>query len=397
MSTVAQVATIEAPLVSPRRIVLPLALAQFICSFAGSNMNVSINSIAEDLGTTVHGVQTAITLFLLIMAALMIPGSKLTDRWGRKRCFILGLSIFGTGALIGALAPGLGVLILGYSVFEGVGSALLIPPVYILATLAFSDLKSRARAFGIISGMGGIGAAAGPLVGGLITTTISWRASFVLQAVVVATIIFLSRRIVDPLAPDPTRPFDTVGAVLSAAGMVFLVVGILQAGTNGALLVIFLALGAVFLLSFFLYIRSRERAGKEVLLSTGLFKNRTSNLGLVTQNVQWLVLMGISFTVSVFLQVVRGQSAIETGLIFTAATIGILLSSLAAARLAGRYAQRTLMLAGFVGTVAGIALLLGLVIAFDSILTFASRALSHRPGRRSDADPLGQRRAVGLP
>ena len=366
----AEVATIERPLVSPQRILLPLALAQFICSFAGSNMNVSINSIAEDLGTTVHGVQTAITLFLLIMAALMIPGSKLTDRWGRKRCFILGLSIYGTGAFIGALAPGLGLLIVGYSVFEGVGSALLIPPVYILATLAFSDLKPRARAFGIISGMGGIGAAAGPLVGGLITTTISWRASFLLQAAVVATIIFLSRGIVDPLAPDPTRPFDTVGAVLSAAGMIFLVVGILQAGTNGALMVIFLALGGVFLLAFFLYIRSRERAGKEALLSTALFKNRTSNLGLVTQNVQWLLLMGVSFTVSVFLQVVRGQSAIETGLVFTAATVGILLSSLAAERLAGRYAQRTLVLAGFVGTVAGIALLLGLVIPFDSVLTF---------------------------
>ena len=113
---------------SPRRMLLPLALAQFICSFAGSNMNVAINSIAEDLDTTVHGVQTAITLFLLFMAALMIPGSKLTDRWGRKRCLTCGLTIYGTGAVIAALAPGLGVLIIGYSAFEGVGSALMIPP-----------------------------------------------------------------------------------------------------------------------------------------------------------------------------------------------------------------------------------------------------------------------------
>jgi MFS family permease len=112
---------------STRRMLAPLALTQFIASFAGSNMNVAINSISEDLDTTVHGVQTAITLFLLCMAALMIPGSKLTDRWGRKRCLTGGLTIYGAGALIGAIAPGLGVLILGYSLFEGVGSALMIP------------------------------------------------------------------------------------------------------------------------------------------------------------------------------------------------------------------------------------------------------------------------------
>ena len=137
-----------------RRVLVPLALAQFICSFAGSNMNVMINDISNDLDTTVKGVQTAITLFLLIMAVLMIPCSKLTDRWGRKRCFMLGLTLYGIGALVSAAAPGLGVLILGNSVLEGVGTALLIPPVYILATLWFTDLTRRAWAFGAISGMG---------------------------------------------------------------------------------------------------------------------------------------------------------------------------------------------------------------------------------------------------
>ena len=116
---------------------MPLALAQFICSFAGSNMNVMINDISEDLDTTVQGVQTAITLFLLVMAALMIPGGKLTDRWGRKRCFIIGLALYGIGALMSAVSPGLGVLILGNSILEGVGTALLIPPVYILTTMLF--------------------------------------------------------------------------------------------------------------------------------------------------------------------------------------------------------------------------------------------------------------------
>jgi MFS family permease len=132
-------------------------------------MNVMITDISHDLDTTVQGVQVAITIFLLVMAALMIPGGKLTDKFGRKRCFTVGLVVYGVGALLSAVAPGLGVLILGNSIFEGVGTALLIPPVYILTTLLFTEVTSRARAFGVISAMGGIGAATGPLIGGLIT------------------------------------------------------------------------------------------------------------------------------------------------------------------------------------------------------------------------------------
>jgi MFS family permease len=355
---------------STRRLLAPLALAQFICSFAGSNMNVMINDISHDLDTTVTGVQTAITLFLLIMAVLMIPCSKLTDRWGRKRCFLGGLALYGIGALVSAVAPGLGVLILGNSVLEGVGTAFLIPPVYILATLAFTDVTSRARAFGVISGMGGIGAAAGPLIGGIITTGISWRVAFLFQAAVVATIIVLARPLEDPLPADPRRPFDGVGAILSAVGMFCVVFGILQADQDTVLMIMFLTVGMGFLLGFFVYIRRRERAGREPLLSTELFRNRISNLGLATQNVQWLLLMGVSFVVAVFLQTVRDFSAIKTGVIFTAATVGVLVSSLAAERLAKRHAQRTLIRAGFVVTVAGIGVLLAFVGASDNVWAF---------------------------
>jgi MFS family permease len=353
------------------RFLAPLALAQFICSFAGSNMNVMINDISTDLNTDVKGVQATITIFLLVMAVLMIPGSKLTDRWGRKRCFLGGLTLYGIGALLSAAAPGLGVLILGNSLFEGVGTALLIPPVYILTTMGFGEIASRARAFGLISGMGGVGAAAGPLIGGVITSGISWRAAFVFQAIVVATIVLLSRRLVDPVAPDPTRPFDIGGAVLSAVGMFFIVFGILQADTNVALMVLFLLIGAAFLLWFFVHIRARERGGREALLSTRLFRNRISNLALATQNLQWLILMGTSFVVAVFLQTVRGYDAIETGVIFTAATAGILVSSLAAERFAERRAQRTLIAAGFVLTAVGILLLLALVKASPRAFAFA--------------------------
>src|SRR5215212_6333668 len=240
-----------APRAARRRALLPLALAQFICSFAGSNMNVMINDISEDLDTTVQGVQLAITLFLLVMAALMIPGGKLCDKYGRKRCFLVGLVVYGIGALISAAAPGLGILILGNSIFEGIGTAVLIPPVYILTTLLFTEITSRARAFGVISALGGIGAAAGPLIGGLITSAISWRAAFVFQTLVIAAIVWLSRGLRDPQPADPSRPFDVEGSVLSAIGLVLVVMGILAADNSIWLTVILIVVGALVLVLFF--------------------------------------------------------------------------------------------------------------------------------------------------
>src|SRR3954453_7374442 len=146
-------------------VVLPLALAQFICSFAGSNMNVAISTIADDLDTSVTGIQTTITLFTLTMAALMIPGSKLTDIWVRKVCFIAGLVVYGAGALLAALAQNVTTLTIGYSLLEGIGAALLIPPIYTHATVLFGHIPARAKYFGVVSGAAGIGAAAGPLIG----------------------------------------------------------------------------------------------------------------------------------------------------------------------------------------------------------------------------------------
>jgi MFS family permease len=367
----AEQVTAGRPSAAMRRVLIPLALAQFICSFAGSNMNVMITDISEDLDTTVQGVQLAITLFLLVMAALMIPGGKLTDRYGRKRCLNLGLAVYGVGALLSALAPGLPLLIIGNSILEGIGTALLIPPVYILTTMLFTEVTSRARAFGAINGMAGIGAATGPLIGGLIATAISWRAAFVFQALVIVVILVLSRRDVrDPVPPDPTRPFDTIGAILSAAGLVLVVMGILATDNNGWLALGLMVAGILVLAWFFLWVRARERAGREALLSTALLRNHVSNVGLLTQNIQWLVLMGVSFVVSAFLQVVRGYNSIQTGLILTAATVGLLVSSLAAERLAKRRAQRTLIQFGFVLTIAGIALFIVVVGVSKSFWAF---------------------------
>ena len=360
-------------------ILLPLALAQFICSYAATTMNVSISVIAKDLGTDVHAIQITITFFTLTMAALMIPGSKLTDIWGRKFCLMLGLIVYGLGALIATFAQGIGLLMFGYSLLEGVGTALLIPPVYILCTVSFLDLPTRARAFGVISAAGGIGAAAGPLIGGVITTTISWRASFALQVLVVALIIVLSRRLADPGVQGAKPKFDIIGTILSAAGLVFVVLGILQAGTYGWITAsqnftigntvvipqggispvwLFVGIGALFLVGFFFWIRSRERAGKEPLLSTRLFHNRTSNLGLVTQLIQWFIIQGSFFVISVYLQEVHHYNAIQTGLALTPTTIGILIAGALAGRLAQRRTQKRLIWAGFVLTIVGMILLL---------------------------------------
>jgi MFS family permease len=367
-----------------RAMILPLALAQFIASYAATNMNVAISAIAKDLGTTVAGVQTAITLFTLTMAALMIPGSKLTDIWGRKRCFVLGLAIYGVGALLAALSPGLGLLIAGYSVLEGVGSALMIPPIYILVTVTFPDIKSRARYFGVVSGAGGLGAAVGPLIGGLVTSAVSWRASFGLQVLVVAWIILLARKIADPVRHGPAARFDLVGAVLSAVGLFFVVLGLLQSRTYGFLVSredftigstvvipkgsvspvwLFVGIGALFLLWFFLHVRSAERKGRDVLLHLRLFRNKVANLGLGTQVIQWLVLQGSFFVVSVYLQEVNHYNAVKTGLMLTPATIGILAASAGADRFARRHPQRWLIIAGFLATAIGMVLLLVLVRA----------------------------------
>jgi MFS family permease len=354
-------------------VVLPLALAQFIASYAASNMNVAITTIANDLHTDVTGIQTTITLFTLTMAALMIPGSKLTDIWGRKFCFILGLLIYAAGALLASLAQGLGLLTIGYSLLEGIGSALLIPPIYILVTVFFDDLKDRAKWFGVVSGAAGLGSAAGPLIGGLITSYISWRASFLLQVLVVLSIALLARRIPDSPLPGERPRFDVIGAVLSAAGLFLLVFGILQTSSYGwtsARVWILVALGALVLAVFFLYVQTRERHGRTPLVSPSLFKNRTSNLGLTTQTVQWLVLQGVFFVISVFLQQERGYSAIQTGLMLVPATIGILASSAMAQRMASRHPQRLLVRAGFTVTIVGIVLLLLLGRADSAIWTF---------------------------
>lgn len=375
-----------------RKLVLPLALAQFIASYAATNMNVAIGDIARDLHTTVAGMQTTITLFTLTMASLMIPGSKLTDVWGRKVCFLAGLAVYGVGATLATLAQGQTLMIVGYSLLEGMGSALLIPPIYILITVAFTDPAARARYFGVVSGAAGLGAAAGPLIGGLVTSLVSWRASFLLQILVVGWIIILARRIVDPPRAAVRPRFDALGAVLSAVGLFFVVLGVLQSSTYGWITArkdfkvgdlvvvpqgglspvwLFVGIGVLTLAATGWHLWATERAGREPLVHLRLFRKRTANLGLGTQWAQWFTMQGLFFVTSVYLQQVRGYTAIQTGLMLTPATVGILISSACAERFAQRHSQRWLVVAGFTITAAGMVLQLALGGTTSGVLTFA--------------------------
>jgi MFS family permease len=381
-------------MVSPRSMLLPLVLAQFVASYACTNMNVAVTSIANDLNTTVQGVQTVITLFTLTMAALMIPGSKLSDIWGRRRCFRLGLLVYGIGALVSTFAPGLGVLVIGYSLLEGIGSALMIPPIYILVTVYTTTTAQRAKGLAAVSAAAGVGSAVGPLIGGFVTSAFSWRASFLLQALFIVVVMFLSRRIKDIPAAGPKPAFDMLGAVLTAGGLFFIVLGVLQSGVYGWFVSskdviigntvvipeggispvwVLVAIGGVLLAAYFWYATRSEHSGHEPLISPRLFLNRTSDLGLTTQLVQWLTLQGSFFVISVYFQTVQKHSPIETGLMLTPTTIGILLASALAGRLARKRTQKLLIESGFVLSVGGTLVLLALS-------SFTSNYLASVPG-----------------
>jgi MFS family permease len=283
-------------------------------------------------------------------------------------------------------------MMLGFSLLEGIGSALMIPPIYILITVSFTEIASRAKAFAVVSAAGGLGSASGPLIGGLITTAITWRASFLAEVFVILFILYISRRrIYDPGLQGPRPAFDLLGAVLSAAGLVCIVIGILQAGDYGWLtarkdfaiggnvilqqgdispVILLIAIGLGLLALFYWHLKRREKADKQPLISTRLFGSRTSNLGLVTQNAQWFTMIGTFFVVSVFLQVSRGFNAIETGLVLTPATLGLLIAATRIERLTRRFSQRWIIRAGFLVALSGIAFILLFVDATSPILLF---------------------------
>jgi len=307
-------------------VLLTLASAQFLMTLDSSVMNVSIATVAHDVGTTVTGIQTAITLYTLVMASLMITGGKIGQILGRKRAFTLGCLIYGVGSFTTSLAPNLTWLLIGWSLLEGIGAALIMPAIVALVASNFGR-PDRPRAYGLVAAAGAIAVAVGPLIGGLLTTYASWRWVFAGEVIVVLLIVTQARKLSDE-PPDPAARLDLVGTVLSAAGLGLAVFGILRAGEWGFVNpkpeapswaglspAIWLVLaGGVVLRLFVGWERRRRDAGGQVLLDPALLGNLRLRSGLTSFFFQYLLQAGLFFVVPLFLSVALGLSAIETGL-----------------------------------------------------------------------------------
>jgi EmrB/QacA subfamily drug resistance transporter len=350
-------------------VLLALASGQFLMALDSSVMNVSIATVAADLGTTVTGIQTAIVLYTLVMAMLMVTGGKVGSMIGRKRAFMIGLVVYCSGSLTTALSPNLGVLLLGWSLLEGIGAALIMPAIVALVAGNFPP-EGRPRAYGLVGAAGAIAIAVGPLVGGLATTYASWRWVFAGEVLVGAGILLFGRRIVD--APVDVRPrLDVLGSVLWAVGMGLLVLGVLKSSEWGWLLpaegatailgvspVVWLLLGGLVALWLCtLHIRRLGAAGGEPLVTPGLLRNRQMSGGLVMFFFQFLVMMGLFFVVPLYLSVALGLSAIDTGLKMTPLSVTMLLAAAGVPRFFPKASPRRVVEIGLVAVVIGIAAL----------------------------------------
>ena len=357
-----------------QKTLLVLGAAQFLMVLDTAVMNVSISQLVEDFDTTVTTIQMAITLYALVMAALMITGGKLGDRWGRKRAFGIGMAIYATGSAITAVSWSVGSLMLGWSVIEGIGAALVLPALLALVAENFSG-KDRAMAYGVLGGIAGAGVAVGPIVGGWVTTYLTWRVVFAAE-VVVAIFILLALRWVGGAERSENPPqLDIGGSVLSASGLALVVLGIVQSSSWGLLipknspvellgfsLSLYCIIGGFGLLyAFARWERHREASGKDVLVNLDLLKITPLRAGLVTALSTQLVLMGVFFANPLYLQVVQGYNAFETGLRMLPVSVMLFISAVGGAKVAGKYSPRSLVRTGFLTIFVAIVGLLALI------------------------------------
>ncbi len=348
-----------------------LAAGQFLMTLDSSVMNVSIATVAKDVGTDVTGIQTAITLYTLVMASLMITGGKIGQILGRKRAFSIGCVIYGCGSLTTALSPSLGVLIVGWSFLEGVGAALILPAIVALVASNFAP-AGRPRAYGLVASAGAIAVAAGPLIGGLCTTYLSWRWVFVGEVLVVIAILALARRMADTL-PETRVKLDLVGTGLSALGLALIVFGILRSGAWGFIQpkpgapewlglspAIWLVLGGGVVLRLFIGWENHRLAhGQEPLVNPAILKNPTLRGGLTSFFFQYLLQAGLFFAVPLFLSVALGLSAIQTGVRLLPLSITLLLAAAGVPRVFPNASPRRVVQVGFLALFAGIVVMVG--------------------------------------
>lgn len=345
-------------------VIIILAVAQFVMVLDSTVMNVSLTTVAKDLGTTITGMQAAITFYTLTMAAFMLTGGKLGDIWGRRSAFRVGAVIYGIGSLITGLAPNLTVLIIGWSVIEGLGAILVIPAVAALAAVNYKG-KDRVFAFALIGGIAGAAAAAGPLIGGFVTTYLSWRYVFIAETVIMVGVLLVSHKIADEKLTKKDK-LDVGSSFLSVTGMGLLVYGILQSKTWGwvrplgtpeinghaiapfgiSIVAYLVLVGSVLLWIFYNRQVDRERAGKPLLLKASLLSIASLKSGLSVLLSQYFMIAAVFFIIPVYLQVVLGYDALSTGIKILPLSVALIITSMLGARLVSRYSPRRIVRIG---------------------------------------------------
>ncbi|MEP7192823.1 MAG: MFS transporter, partial [Actinomycetota bacterium] len=353
-----------------RTVLLTLAAGQFLMTLDSSVMNVAIATVAKDVGTTVGGIQAAITLYTLVMAMLMITGGKIGSMIGRRRAFMIGCVIYGVGSLTTALAQNLTVLILGWSVLEGIGAALIMPAIVALVAANFPP-KGRPAAYGLVMGAGAVAVAVGPLIGGFATTYFSWRWVFVGEVLVVLGILVLARRVNDT-PPAERVALDVIGAILTAAGLGLAVFGVLRSsewgwvrpkaggpsllGVSPTLWLILAGVLTIWL--FFEWEAHVEADGREPLVRASIFAHRQMTGGLVMFFFQYLVQAGLFFTIPLFLSVSLGLTALETGVRILPLSVTLLLAAVGVPRLFPQASPRRVVRLGLLAMFGGLVVLL---------------------------------------
>jgi EmrB/QacA subfamily drug resistance transporter len=351
-----------------------LAAAQFLMVLDQAVMNVAISQLVEDFDTTVTTIQSVIALYALVMAGLMLTGGKLGDIFGRRRVFAIGLVIYAIGSGLTAASWSVPSLMLGWSILEGIGAAMVLPAMVALVAGSYGG-SDRAVAYGVLGGVAGAGIAVGPILGGWVTTDFSWRYVFVGEVVVAAGILIGTRLMAEPERASGKPTLDWVGSVLSASGLAVLVFGVLQASNWGwlrphnspitpfgfSLTPFVLAAAGLLLAGFVSWERRREARGEEPLLHLDLLKIPSLRGGVSMLLAQNLVLMGIFFTIPLYLQIVQGLDALETGIRMLPTSVGLFVAALAGSALASRFAPRLLVRAGLALVFVAALLLMGTI------------------------------------
>jgi EmrB/QacA subfamily drug resistance transporter len=347
-----------------RRLAVLLSLAMFVLVVDTSLMNVSIANVVEDLDTTVSGVQGAIALEALVSAAFILIGSKVGDLIGRKRAFVLGLLGYATGGVAMVLAQSLTAIIVFWAIIGGLGASLLLPAMQSLIHGNFHDAAQK-KAYAMVGAAAAIAAAVGPLVGGFLTTFLSWRVGFALEVVVIGAVLTGLKLIRDVPYTGP-REVDVVGALLSAVGMGGVVIGVLVWQEGGEFVGVLIAVGLVALGSLARWLVRRQREGKATMLDPDLFRLDLFRLGVSSQMLQNIALGGAMIALPIYLQMVLEYNALQTGLTLAPLSLTMFGTALVAGKRAGKRRPASLIRAGSGLLTVGMGLLLPIVPRADS-------------------------------